>query len=124
MQRNMDTFSSACDAFGLTISIKKTEVMSQPAPHTNYSDPTIKVKDQKMQTVDKFSYLGSTLSRNMLIDDKVDARITKASTFIRRLHKNVWERKDSLNLQNKAERLQSCSHYYSPLCLLNIVSLL
>ena len=27
MQRNMDKFSSACDAFGLTISKKKTEVM-------------------------------------------------------------------------------------------------
>ena len=115
----MDTFSSAYNAFGLTISTKKTEIMSQPAPHTNYSDPTIKVIDQKMQTVDKFSSLGSTLSRNMLIDDKVDA-----STFIRRLHKNVWERKDSLNLQNKAERLQSCSHYYFPLCLLNMDSLL
>ena len=27
MQRNMDKVSSACDAFGLTISTKKTEVM-------------------------------------------------------------------------------------------------
>ena len=43
MQWNMDTFSSACDAFGLTISTKKTEVMFQPAPHTNYSDPTITI---------------------------------------------------------------------------------
>ena len=47
MQRNMDKFSSACDAFGLnSISTKKTEVMFQPAPHTNYSDPTTTVKGQ------------------------------------------------------------------------------
>ena len=92
MLRNMDTFSSACAAFGLTISTKKTVVMVQPAPHTNYSDPTISVKGQKVQTVDKFTYLGSTLSRNMLIDDEVDARIAKASTTFGRLRKNVWER--------------------------------
>jgi hypothetical protein len=61
MQRNMDRLSSACDAFGLTISTKKTEVMFQPAPHTNYSAPSITVKGQKLQAVDKFTYLGSTL---------------------------------------------------------------
>ena len=65
MQRNMDTFSSACVVFGFTISTKKTKVMFQPAPHTNYSNPTITVKGKKLQTVDKFTYLGSTLSRNV-----------------------------------------------------------
>ena len=65
MQRNMDTFSSACDAFGLTISTKKTGGggMLQPAPSTTYSDPTITVKGQKLPTVDKFTYLSSTVSR-------------------------------------------------------------
>ena len=57
MQRNKDTFSSTCDAFGLTISTKKTEVTFEPAPHTNYSVPTITVKSQKLPTVDKFTYL-------------------------------------------------------------------
>ena len=98
----MDIFSSACDAFGLTISTKKTEVMFQPTPHTNYSDPTITVKGQKLPTVDKFTYPGSTLSRNVLIDDEVDARIAKASTAFGRLHKNVWKRQ-GLNLQTKLE---------------------
>ena len=36
MQQSMDKFSSACNAFGLTISTKKTEVMYQPAPSKDY----------------------------------------------------------------------------------------
>ena len=55
MQRNMDRFASACDAFGLTISTKKTDVVFQPTTHTNYSDPTITVKGQKLPNVDKFT---------------------------------------------------------------------
>ena len=67
------------------------EVMFQSAPHTNYSDPTITVKGQKLQTVDKFTHLGSTQSRNVFINNKVGARIAKASTAFGRLRKNVWE---------------------------------
>ena len=70
------------------------------SPHTNFLDPTIIVKGQKLQTVDKFTYIGSTLSRNVLIDDEVDARIAKASTAYGRLRKNVWDRQ-ILNLQTK-----------------------
>ena len=100
MQRNRDTFPSACDVFGLTISTKKTEVMSQPAPHTNYSDPTITVKGQNLQTVDKFTYLDSPLSTNVFIDDEVDARIDKATTAFGRRRTNVRERQ-GLDLQTK-----------------------
>ena len=40
--------------------------------------------------MDKFTYLGSTLSRNVVIDDKMNARLAKASIAFGRLHKNVW----------------------------------
>ena len=92
MQRNMDKCSSACDTFGLTISIKKTEFMFLPALHTNYSYPTITVKGLKLQTVNK--YLGSTLSRNMLIDDEPGATIVKARIAFGRLRKNTWGRQE------------------------------
>ena len=98
MQRNMAKCSSACDVFALTISTKKTEVMFLPAPHTNYSYPTITVKGQKLQTVEK--YLGSILSRNVLIADQAGARIAKAKIAFGRLRKNMWERQ-GLNLQSK-----------------------
>ena len=40
MQDSLDSFSTACDNFGLTISTKKTEVMFQPAPGKPYSSFT------------------------------------------------------------------------------------
>ena len=42
--------------------------------------------------VDKFIYLGSTLSRAVHIDDEITARIAKASVAFGRLRANVWER--------------------------------
>ena len=48
---------------------------------------------QKLQVVDKFTYLGSTLSRAVHIDDEVTARTAKASVAFGRLRTNVWERK-------------------------------
>ena len=57
MQGAVDRMSKACDNFQLTISTKKTEVVHQPAPGKPYSEPTITVNGQKLQVVDKFTYL-------------------------------------------------------------------
>lgn len=100
MQHEMDCFSRACDNFGLTISTKKTEVMHQPAPGKPYQEPHIIVKGQKLQAVDNFTYLGSTLSRAVNIDAEINNRIAKASTAFGRLRHNVWERR-GLSLTTK-----------------------
>ena len=42
--------------------------------------------------VDKFIYLGSTLSRVVHIDDQVNARIAKASAAFGRLRGSIWDR--------------------------------
>ena len=89
MQQSMDKFSSACDAFGLTISTKKTEVMYQPAPNKDYTVPTINVNGEALKTVNKFTYLGSTLSRNVRIDDEVVLRIANASAAFGNLREKV-----------------------------------
>ena len=93
MQHIMDKFSAACDDFGLTISTSKTEVMHQPAPGMPYNEPSILVKGKRLEVVDKFVYLGSTLSRAVNIDEEVTARIAKASSAFGRLKGNVWERR-------------------------------
>ena len=55
-----------------------------------YKKPTITVKGQRLQVVDKFTYLGSTLSRVVHIDDEVNARIAKASAAFGRLRGSIW----------------------------------
>ena len=87
MQQNVDKFAEACTNFGLTISIKKTEVMHQPAPGKTYIEPSITINGQCLKAVDKFTYLGSTLSRNVVIDDEADARLAKANSAFGRQQK-------------------------------------
>ena len=83
----------SCDSYDLTISFKKTDVY-QPAPGKPYKEPTITVKGQRLQVVDKFTYLGSTLFRVVHIDDEVHVRIAKASAAFGRLHGSIciWNR--------------------------------
>lgn len=93
MQRSMDAFARACENFGLTISTKKTEVLHQPPPNVPYVEPDISVNGQRLAAVDKFVYLGSTLSRAANIDEEVAYRVARASAAFGRLRKNVWERR-------------------------------
>ena len=79
MQKGVDQVSDSCDIYDLTFSIKKSEVVYQPAPGKPYKEPTITVKGQQLQVVDKSIYLGSTLSRVVQIYDEVNASIAKAS---------------------------------------------
>ena len=51
------------------------------------------MKGQRLQVVDKFTYLGSTLSRVVHIDDEVSARIAKASAAFGRLRGSIWDRR-------------------------------
>ena len=89
MQGAADRMSKACDNFQLTISTKTTEVVHQPALGKLYSEPTITVNGQNLQVVDKFTLLGSTVSRAVHIDDKVTTRTAKASVAFGRLRTNV-----------------------------------
>ena len=50
------------------------------------------MKGQRLQVVDKFTYLRSTLSRVVHIDDEVNARIAKASAAFGRLRGSIWDR--------------------------------
>ena len=68
--RAMDQVSMSCDNYDLTSRTKKTEVVNQPAPGKPYNEPTITVNGQHLKVVDTFTYLRSTLSRAVHIDDE------------------------------------------------------
>ena len=74
MQKGVDQVSDSSDSYDLTMSIKKTEIVYHPAPGKPYKEPIITVKGQRLQVVEKFIYLRSTLSRFVHIDDEVNAR--------------------------------------------------
>lgn len=79
MQDSMNSFSSACDNFGLTISAKKTEVLYLSASMKLYSEPSITMHGVTLKNTEKFVYLGSTINRSVNIDDEIDLRLSKAS---------------------------------------------
>ena len=114
MQKGVDQVSDSCDSYDLTISIKTTEVVYQPAPRKPYKEPTIHVKGQRLQVVEKFIYLGSTLSRVVHIDDEVNARIAKANAAFGRLRGSIWGRSGDLKQNWKYTdpwcRQQYCTH--------------
>ena len=90
----MDRFSNSCGAFGLTISLSKTKVMFTPAPGDQYIEPNIFVHGTRLGVVEKFVYLGSTLTKDGSLDEEIHLRIQKASVAFGRLEKRVWAARD------------------------------
>ena len=56
-------------------------------------NPTSTSMYKDFNLVDKFTYLGSTLCRTVVIDDEINTRLAMASAAFGRLHKNVWDRR-------------------------------
>ena len=83
----MDRFSQACKDFGLTISLKKTNVLSQDVE----TPPTITIDDHQLEVVHQFTYLGSTIFDNLSLDAEINMRIGKAATTLGHLTTRVWE---------------------------------
>lgn len=103
LQRLINRFAAACTEFGLTISLKKTEVMSQDVS----TAPSISIGDHTLEVVNKFTYLGSTISNNLSLDPELNCRIGKATTAMARLTKRVWEN-DMLTVKTKMKVYQAC----------------
>ncbi len=82
----ISSFARACDEFGLTISLKKSNVMGQDVSST----PCISIGHHTLETVEDFIYLGSTISSNLSLDKELNTRIGKASRAMARLTKRVW----------------------------------
>ena len=87
LQRLISCLAEACDLCGLTISVKKTEVIGQG---TN-SPPETKLDGESLKTVDKFVYLGSTITSTLSLDEELTSRIGKTTAALKKLVKRAWE---------------------------------
>ena len=96
LQQLMTLFSKACRDFGLTISLKKTQVMGQDVD----SPPSISISDHELGVVHNFVHLGSTISDSFALDMEVNKHIGKAATTMSSLTKRVWTN-DKLTVHTK-----------------------
>ena len=103
LQTMLNNFSSACKEYGLTISIKKTQVMGLNIP----APPELYIDNQLLEAVDIFPYLGSIIAANSSLDPEIKHRISKASSTLARLSKRVWENK-KLTTATKMKVYQAC----------------
>ena len=102
LQSLMDRFAKAARDFGLTISLKKTNVMAQDA-----DPPNITIDGCQLEAVERFTYLGSNITNNLSLDSDLDVRIGKASTTMARLSKRVWSNK-KLTINTKIAVYRAC----------------
>ena len=107
MQHIMDRFSQACTSFGLKISLKKTKVMFTPAPGTPYIEPNITVNGTRLDVVDIFVYLGSTISRDGSLEAELLSRISKSAIAFGKLEKRVWADRD-ITINTKIGVYRTC----------------
>ena len=78
LQTVMDQFSQACRDFGLTISLKKTNILGQGTA----VPPAITIDDFELHVVYHFTYHGSTITNNLSLNAEIDNTIGKAATIL------------------------------------------
>ena len=103
LQRLSDRFADACKQFGLTISLKKTNICTQ---HVN-TPVSITIDGVTMENVDTFTYLGSIISNTTSLDSELDRRLGKANSVMARLSKRVWEN-NALSVNTKIRVYHAC----------------
>ena len=92
LQRITTYFAVAAQLFSLEVSIKKTEVLHQPAPTEDYHSPIITIGETDLKSVQQFTYLGCTISSDANIDKEIDNRLAKANSTFGRLTGNPYSK--------------------------------
>ena len=88
IQALTDCFAKSASRFGLTISIKKTEVFKQT--RSRVDNGYVLINGAPLTAVDSFCYLGSMMSSDAALDSEISQRIAKASSSFGRLKKRLW----------------------------------
>uniref|UniRef100_H3B0L2 Reverse transcriptase domain-containing protein n=1 Tax=Latimeria chalumnae TaxID=7897 RepID=H3B0L2_LATCH len=92
LQKVTDKADRESRKFRLKISTEKTKIM---AIGRQEEEVKIKVRDEELEQVEKFVYLGGLVSKNGNCEDDIKRRIGLAATAFRKLHK-IWKAKDIL----------------------------
>ena len=93
LQQITTCFAEAARLFGLEVSLKKTEVLYQPAPREAPRPLRIRIGESELRSVSQFTYLGCIITSDAKIDKEVDSRLAKTNKAFGRLFKRVWSNK-------------------------------
>ena len=85
----MTAFSEGSNRFGLKINIKKTKVLYQPNSFRTL-EADVTVDGIKLNFVQKFTCLGSTITWDGRIDTEIQKRMSMASASFDRLRQRLW----------------------------------
>ena len=102
LQHIVKRFSDAAKNFGLTVSLKKSEVLYQLRPCVAYSPPHISIDVTNLNAVEHFTYLGSVISNDATVSRNLLSCLSKARSSFGRLSNRVWQ-SHSLRLSTKIQ---------------------
>ena len=85
VQRLINRFAAACREFGLTINLKKKEVVS----HDVSKALSISIGDHTLEVLEKFTYHWSTICNNLSLDPELNFRIGNATIAMACLTKKI-----------------------------------
>ena len=77
--------------FGLSVSLKKTEVLFQPSPDNIYTTPVVTIDNTAFPVAETFCYLGSRIHRTGSLDNEITARLAEATAAFGCLRKLFWD---------------------------------
>ncbi|XP_076047241.1 uncharacterized protein LOC143028757 [Oratosquilla oratoria] len=98
LQQVLNAFHHAYTKLGLSISIKKTQILYQPSPCTLGDNlPTIQLDGTSLENVNNFCYLESHLSANADLSDEIQHHMKSAGTAFGKLRTRVFGDRDIQN---------------------------
>jgi len=90
LQSMINKLNETCNAFSLTISVKKTVILVQGEAEIR---TPVSLHGKPLETVNKFCYLGSTVTPSLSLDEEINSRIGKAAATFGKLTKRAWNNK-------------------------------
>ena len=77
----IDYLNYTTKRYGLSFSIKKTEVFLHPKPGYCYKEAAVTIESDNLKAVTKFCSFGGALSNDCFIALEIAARLAKASSI-------------------------------------------
>ncbi len=115
----IETFEQITQELGMTMSVKKTCIMTlkqlredaarrvikdQEVPVPNMH---INIRNQTIEIVDQFSYLGCYVTRDQSSEKEIETRLSNASTAFNMLRHVIWYRK-TISIDAKLRFFRAC----------------